>query len=343
VNTKRIIKKIIFIGLTIVSCSGLIVLLVAAIGKRNHERCRDYVITIKGARQNLFINEKDIKTMLDVAADGKIRDERVTDFNLRKLELRLKENAWVRDANLYFDNKDVLHVSVLEKEPVARIFTTKGKSFYIDSGVNQMPLSTLRSAKVPVFTNFPDKQLPGEKDSVLLNDIKKMALFILSDSFWMAQTEQIDITENKNFEMVPTIGNHTVKLGNGSDIEKKFHRLFVFYQQVLSKTGFDKYRTIDVQYEGQVIGTREKISKIDSLQLKKNVEKLLQEARQMQQDTVASPNQAAVSDQHHLPGTSDAKTQISSVPLKTKRDAKPKLSEKKSQENEPKAVMKAKE
>src|ERR1700752_3393959 len=79
-----------------------------------------------------------------------------------------------------------------------------------------------------------------------------------------------------------------VKLGKGDDIDKKFHRLLIFYQQVLSKTSFDKYNTIDVQYAGQVIGSKSKMSKVDSMQLKKNIEKLLQEARKMQNDTVAS-------------------------------------------------------
>ena len=52
----------------------------------------------------------------------------------------------------------------------------------------------------------------------------------------------------------------------------------IFYQQVLSKTGFDKYSTVDVQYSGQVIGSKTRTSKVDSMQLKKNIEKLLQEA-----------------------------------------------------------------
>ncbi len=286
-TTKQIIKKIIFVALTLTACSGLVVLLVAAIGKRNHELCRDYKITIQGADKNLFINEKDVKKLLNSGVNGKIKGEPIAGFNLRKLEQLIKGNAWVKSANLYFDNKEVLHIAVEEKEPVARIFTTAGKSFYIDKEGAKMPLSEMMSARVPVFTNFPDKKVLSMKDSMLLNDIMSTASFILNDSFWMAQTEQVDITEDRNFEMIPTIGNHIVKLGKGNDIEKKFHRLLIFYQQVLSKTSFDKYRTIDVQYAGQVIGSKAKMTRVDSMQLKKNIEKLLQEARKMQNDTIA--------------------------------------------------------
>ena len=163
-TTKQIIKKIIFLALTLTACSGLVVLLVAAIGRRNHELCKDYVISIQGAQKNLFINEKDIKKLLNSGTNGRIKGASITDFNLRKLEQLLEVNAWVKDANLYFDNREVLHVSIKEKEPVARIFTTAGKSFYIDNEGEKMPLSEMMSARVPVFTNFPDKKLLSTKE-----------------------------------------------------------------------------------------------------------------------------------------------------------------------------------
>jgi cell division protein FtsQ len=342
VNTKSIIQRIIFVALTLAACSGLIVLLVAAIGKKNHENCRDYIITVNGAQHNLFIDENDINEILTVAVDGKIKGERMSDFNLRKLEQIIRRNAWVEKANLYFDNRDVLHISVTENEPIARIFTTTGKSFYIDSSAKQMPLSDKMSARVPAFTNFPDKKFLSDKDSILLGDVRKTALFILNDSFWMSQTEQIDITKDRCFEMVPTVGNHIVKLGDGDGIDRKFHRLFIFYQQVMSKAGFNRYNFVDVRYDGQVIGTKDKISKIDSVQLRKNVEKLLKEAREMQQDTVAASGET--NRQTTTPSRGDNYGSYSCNPgninpAKTTSNAKPKLTESKVGERKPKAIM----
>ena len=327
-NTRRIIQKIVFVTLTLAACTGLLVLLVAAIGKKNKERCKGYVIKIKSAQNNFFIGEKDVLKVITAATDGRIKGEAVADLNLRRLEQVLRDNAWIQGANLYFDNREILHISVTEKEPIARIFTTTGKSFYIDGSARQMPLSDKMSARVPVFTNFPNKKFLSDKDSALLNDVKKTASFILRDSFWMAQTEQIDITEDRTFEMVPTIGNHIVKLGNGDDIEKKFHRLLVFYQQVMSKAGFNRYNYVDVQWAGQVIGTKEKITKVDSIQLRKNVEKLLREAKQMQSDTTMS-----------IPlGVNENIDQSNPDPLKTTTTAKPKLIANK-EERKPKAIM----
>jgi cell division protein FtsQ len=344
-NTKQIIQKIVFITLTLVACSGLVILLVAAIGKKNKEHCRDYIITIKGAQSNQFIDVKDVMKLVTTVTYGRIKGQPISSFNLRKLEQLLKDNVWIKDAELYFDNQDVLHISVLEREPIARIFTTSGKSFYIDSSKKQMPLSDKLSARVPVFTNFPERKMMGKRDSALLNDVRKTASFIMNDPFWMAQVEQIDISECGyncwSFEMVPTIGDHIVRLGNGDDIDKKFHRLFVFYQQVMSQTGFDRYSVVDVQYAGQVIGSTVKMNKVDSLQLKLNVQKLLKESQELQNDIQPIPlEKPAVNlEQQTAPQTAVVKEQTVSNPKPsktvstTKSNTKPKLIK------QPKAVM----
>jgi cell division protein FtsQ len=56
--------------------------------------------------------------------------------------------------------------------------------------------------------------------------------------------------------MRPVVGNHVIVFGDGTDYDKKFKRLLLFYQQVLSKTGMDVYEKLNVQYARQVIGVR---------------------------------------------------------------------------------------
>lgn len=254
----------------------MLTLLLAAINKRNKGLCKGLTISIKGGEKNRFIEDKDVEQLMLKTAGGDIKGQSVESIDLNRLEQVLEKNVWISSAELWFDSQDQLHVSVVEKEPVARVFTNEGASFYIDSAGARLPLSDQLSARVPVFTGFPDKKVLGEKDSMLLNDIRRTAAFILHDDFWMAQVSQIDITPKRNLEMIPVVGSHIVKLGKGDEIEKKFRRLMIFYQQVMSKTGFNKYKMIDVQYEGQVVASVFDASAgIDSVQLRKNVEKLL--------------------------------------------------------------------
>ncbi len=286
-NAKTTIRKVLFVAVWVCIGGGMLTLLLAAISKKNKGQCKAYTILLKGAKNNLFIDQKDVEQLLVKATKGNLKGQPIASFNLHELEQMLEHNTWIDEAELYFDNRNVLHITVTEKEPVARVFTTTGNSFYIDSLGRKMPLSDKLSARVPVFTGFPEKKILTATDSVLLNDIRVTSNFIINDSFWMAQVAQIDITPERNFEMVPVVGNHLVKLGNGENIDKKFHRLMVFYKQVLSKTGFDKYKVIDVQYKGQVVVSEYAgNAKVDSVQLKRNVEKLLRQSIEAERDTV---------------------------------------------------------
>lgn len=131
-------------------------------------------------------------------------------------------------------------------------------------------------------------------DSVLVQNIIATASFINEDPFWNAQVAQIDINncgaDCWTMSMIPVVGNHKVDLGDGTDIASKFHRLYLFYDQVLKRTGFDKYQKIDVQYNGQVIGVKGHYSKVDSIQLRKNIESLLQQSRESNEMLEIAPS-----------------------------------------------------
>ena len=286
-DTKRTIRKILFVAMWLVIGAGMLSLLIAAMGRQRKDLCKDYSITVSKVKgEDLFLSEAAILKLLKAAANGNIKGQSKSSFNLQKMEQLLEDNVWIKDAQLYFDNKNVLHVSVAERVPVARIFTSGGRSFYVDENKMMLPLSEKVSARVPVFTGFPDKKNLGSRDSMLLTEVASTARFIAGDPFWMAQVSQIDLVSCGSgcwdFEMVPMVGNHIVKLGDGTEMEKKFDRLLVFYRQVLSKTGFNKYKTIDVQYEGQVVAAKSTNPKVDSIQFRKNVEQMMREAREIQ-------------------------------------------------------------
>ncbi len=232
-----------------------IVLLVAAVKTKDHKTCSSIKVAIKGAADNVFVSENDIRYLLTQNHIAKGED--ISTLDLRAVENQLEKNAWIKDAELYVDNRQVLYAVLTEREPLARIFTVPGTSFYIDSACKRLPLSETAIARIPVFTGFPsgNKRLSAP-DSMLLKDIRNIAAFVASDTFWSAQVAQVSITPNGNFEMIPTLGNQVIELGDASDIPEKFGKLLCFYQQVWNKVGFEKYERISVQYKGQVVAVR---------------------------------------------------------------------------------------
>lgn len=280
------IRKILFISIWCLLGTGLVVLLIAAIKVKQEKNCTGYNIDIRSVGEHFFIDKKDIEDQLTNRGGLVIKGRSLKSFDLKKMEEKLAKNSWISEAELFFDNSQVLQVKIKERQPIARVFTSAGNSFYIDSNLMRLPLSEKLSARLPVFTGFPsEKEKLTKEDRQLLSNIKTLSNYILPNSFWMAQVAQIDITASRNFEIVPTIGNHIIEFGDGTDCDKKFRRLLLFYQQVISKIGFNAYERIKVQYAGQVVGVRHAaaISKYDSLQAIKTVERLVAMAQTEQE------------------------------------------------------------
>lgn len=269
VNSKYKLTKILTALVWILLGSGTIVLLVAAITKKNNEHCLKTNIDITGVQNNFFIDKNDVIEIMQKANGGKLENKPVHKIDLASMEIALQKDQWIRKAELFFDNNNILQVRISEREPVARIFTSSGATFYMDSSLKRLPLSDKFSARLPVFTNFPtDLIVLTKKDSNLLRQIKILGEFIVTNPFWMAQIEQVDINEAGTFELTPKIGNQIIYFGNADDYREKFGKLLTFYRQIESISGWNNYSAIDLKYKGQVIGVRRGAQeiKMDSLQ-----------------------------------------------------------------------------
>lgn len=250
---KKILGNIFWILMVI----GTMVLTGAAMHQKNNKKCLSVSIAIMGAEKNMFIDEADVLSILN--ADGNFIGQPIHQFNLRKMESRIKRNVWVKHAEIFFNNLQVLQVSIEEREPVARLFQVNGQSYYLDSSLSFLPLSSKLSARVPVFTNLPIQQ---KKDSLLLKQIIEMATYINRDSFFTAQIAQINITPEHHFELIPVIGDHTVYFGEASDLIEKFKKLNSFYRSAWLERGIYAYEKLDIQFKNQVIGVKKGTAQI---------------------------------------------------------------------------------
>ncbi|MBY0480179.1 MAG: hypothetical protein K2Q21_02390 [Chitinophagaceae bacterium] len=251
---------------------GAMVLFGAAMIKKNQKKCTGIQIEIAGATQHMFLDEKDILELLNLS--GKMEGNAIGKINLRILEQQLEMNSWIKNAEMYFDNQQVLQVKILERQPIARVFVNGGGSFYLDTAGLRLPLSEKLSARVPVFTNFPsNRTVLAKPDSNLLGSIVKLASFIQTDSFWMAQIAQININSQSNFELIPLVGDQLILLGDTTSLEKKFGHLSAFYQQAFLQKGINTYEKLDLRYDNQVVAIRRGTEKavIDSAEAKKRI------------------------------------------------------------------------
>ena len=236
--------------------AALIVLFVIALKAKEEKRCTSIQIELVGENTAaLFMDEKEILQIIH--EQGVKEGMPIGDVNLNTLEKYLQTIRWVKNVELFLDNTQSLQVRIEQRTPIARIFTASGNSFYIDKEGLQLPLKQLTVLRLPVFTNFQsDQEKLSKPDSLLLNDVLHFTQAVATDSFFMAQTAQVNIANNGDFELVPSVGDHLVLIGSVENIEDKLNRLYTFYKKVWVQSGLNAYQVIDCRFDNQIVALK---------------------------------------------------------------------------------------
>ena len=126
---------------------------------------------------------------------------------------------------------------------------------YMDR-VNEKKIAAV-TARQEAEVNKQKKLQKRYEDFVkLINFVK----YIEQDSFWRAEIVQIVASTmtsgDLTLELIPRTGNHTVRFGAVEDVEYKLDKLLSFYENGLRNIGWDAFRTISVEYKGQVVCTK---------------------------------------------------------------------------------------
>jgi cell division protein FtsQ len=249
-KTRTALKRIVGALIWLAVLTGFVILLVAAVQNKDEGKCKGVVIKVSGD----FIEEKDIRALIVDPTGTPIKN-----INLVEVEKMVARDPWVKTAQGFIDNQRRLNIKVTQRDPVARLFTNSGSSFYFDKDGDRIPVSARYAANVPVFTGFPtDAPRLDSADSTLAVEVRTIGSYVMADPFWSAQIEQVTITPQREFEMTPKLGDHVIVFGDGNDVDKKFSKLLAFYKEGLNKVGWNNYSRINVSFENEVVCTRRK-------------------------------------------------------------------------------------
>lgn len=268
---KSTILKVFHILFWLIIGSGLSFLLISGIVKEQTNQCKAVQIDFKDEKLINMIDRKEVYASLwpgrsELYPVGK----NTASFDLFSLENTLVKNPWIQEADIYFDNQHILHVDIKQKNPVARLFTAEGYSYYIDDRYNLLPLKQTDHIVLPVFTNFYVNPAGMKKsDSMLLGRVVSLSNFISKDPFWLAQIESVYIRPDNGFELSTQIGDHTVDLGIRSEWEPMFKKLKLLYQKFSQEDSWSRYALINLQFRDQVVCEKSdaKLLRTDTTQL----------------------------------------------------------------------------
>lgn len=255
---KTIILKVLHVSLWLAIGSGLSFLLISAIIKEKIAACKNIEITFLDLSPIKMIEKNEV---LNSLWPSQLRKHPVgsplTSFNLFELEKQLGKNPWIEKADIYFDNQQCLHIDILQKNPIARVFTPEGNSFYLDHEYALLPLKTSDHFVLPVFTNFNINLFKmTHADSAVAEKIIDLSTYISNNPFWLAQIESVYIHPDHRFELTTQIGEHTIDLGMRTDWESMFGKLKKLYKKFNAEKSWGRYAHINLQYKDQVVCER---------------------------------------------------------------------------------------
>ncbi len=211
-----------------------------------------------------FVDRDDLIKLID-EKDEKVLGRPMNELNISKLEKIISDQPYVKAAEVYTEINGVLNVKIAQRLPIVRVINSKNKGYYIDSEGYLLPLSKKVSLRLLVASgninfnpNFDttiyilDNQNIN-KDKKVLQDILVLADFINKNDFWKAQIQQIYLNNENEFELVPLVGAQIIYFGTIKNYQKKFKKLEATYKKGFLYKGWNKYKSINLKYEHQVI------------------------------------------------------------------------------------------
>lgn len=248
------IRKILQVFLTLVVTTCCIIAMVSASKIEDGKRLKSVAIHFKNDKKYHIIEEKEI---MDLAINNRHTDiahTPISKLDIHTMEQLIMSDPWVANAQVFIDNERVLHIYVTQRIPVVRVFQKDSRSYYMDTTLSIMPLSANYIYYTTVVTNVPEMK-NDSTGRTLRKNIISLVRTIQADSFWNAQVSQVIVDSVCMFELVPILGDHRILFGDASGMKEKFNNLFIFYKNVLNRIGWDKYQTLDIRFNGQVVAS----------------------------------------------------------------------------------------
>lgn len=244
------VKKILSILSLIVLAGYLVYSLVAMTDRHEDTRiCRGVDLHITDSLHFDLIDEEMILSLLQEHSVDPVGLP-LEEIDLERVEAILLLHPLVGKVQCYKTGGDMLRINISSKVPLVRVMNNRGQDFYVDSKGEILTQHSL-AVQLPVATGYIDRKYASEELLQVIRAIDR-------SEFWKAQVEQINVTKDKQIELVPRVGDHLLILGTADDVENKLARLMNFYEKGLDNVGWNKYRSISVAYDNQVVCKKRK-------------------------------------------------------------------------------------
>ncbi|MDR0419511.1 MAG: hypothetical protein LBH34_04790 [Prevotellaceae bacterium] len=260
-------KVIITINITFAACLAafLIISLLYTQKRWKSVLCTKLEVNIIDSAENQFVKKEDVAAILRSSGQAYF-GKKIVEISASEMEKVLHSKSLIKKAEVYTSIDGTLHVSILQRKPIARVYASNGRNFYVDyDGYILQPYNAYTSY-VPIVNGSIKSIFPnGYKGNMFeymgknkINDSSFVKLYFflkyISDrDFWKAQIEQIYFTSEATIEFIPRVGAQIIRMGSVNNFEYKLRKLLTVYEKGLPISGWNTYDVIDLSYSNQVV------------------------------------------------------------------------------------------
>jgi cell division protein FtsQ len=167
-------------------------------------------------------------------------------LDLNVLEAKISSHPMIENAEVYLTVNGEVTVEVTQRTPLARVISEP--SFYIDSQGEMMPLSSEYSARVVV--------VHGNVDATNIDAVHQLLEHVSHDDFLKLYVTEIIVNEEQQFSLFLRIYDFEVVVGTLEHLTNKMNNLKAFYQKAKKDKMLQTYKTVNLQFNQQVVCTK---------------------------------------------------------------------------------------
>lgn len=252
-------RKVLNLLFWIFVVATVVFIIPATLSKDSSTICKKIDITIQPKSDLFFVEEEHVLEAITDANDGaSIIGESKKNLNLHDMEKSLMANGYLENASVFQRLNGDLEIEVQQKIPVVRIINKNMESYYLDKNNKKIPYNKDFAPRLLVASGAISETYEDSTSakSTNLQNISKVVQFIIQNTLWKAQIEQLYVDKLGRIYLIPKIGSHTIVLGSATDLEEKFEKLLAFYKGGLGQLGWEKYKTIDLRFKNQIVAKK---------------------------------------------------------------------------------------
>lgn len=238
------LKKVIITILSLGVAAYLIVAITMFNRPKETQVCSEVVVSVEDSLQTGFLKNEDILKLLTKKKCNP-KGRKFGDVDLKQIETVLKANPYVSDVLCYKTPGGKVCINVVQRYAIMHVMANNGEDYYLDRQGKPMPQSAY-CADLPIATGYITKNFARQHLTIL-------GRLLAADQFWNKQIQQIDVNADGTVSLVPRVGEHIILLGHSLNVKEKLDRMKKFYAEGLNRVGWNKYSTINLEYDNQII------------------------------------------------------------------------------------------